>query len=82
MEKVQINPHPIPCSFTVSRATGEITHVEYAMPTKRQYLYYCKTLLQLYGLDDLAELIPVGGIPEFHKKGAPEDPEEEVDTDY
>lgn len=66
MAKPEIKLHPIPCCITVSRKTGEVTHVEYAMPTEKQYLYFCKTLLQLKGLDDLAELIPVGGIPNFH----------------
>lgn len=75
MAKPEIKLHPIPYSITVSRKTGEITHVEYKMPTERQYLYYCKTLLQLYGLDELADLIPVGGIPNFHPMEISEDEE-------
>lgn len=75
MAKVPINLHPIPYSITVSRKTGEITHVEYAMPTERQYLYFCKTLLQLYELDEVADLIPVGGIPNFHPMEISDDDE-------
>lgn len=66
MAKVPINLHPIPCAITVSRKTGEITHVEYKMPTEKQYLYFCKTLLRLKGLDELADLIPVDRVPNFH----------------
>lgn len=75
MAKPEIKLHPIPYCITVSRKTGEITHVEYKMPTEKQYLYYCKTLLQLYGLDELADLIPVGGIPNFHPMEISEDEE-------
>lgn len=67
MAAPEIKLHPIPCVITVSRKTGKVTNVEYAMPTETQYLYFCKSLLQLKGLDELADLIPVGGIPKFHQ---------------
>lgn len=58
--------HRMPVTITVSRKTMEITHVEYAEANEAQFRECCRMILRLHGLDEMADLIPREGLPNFH----------------
>lgn len=57
----------MPVTITVSRKTMKITHVEYAEANEAQFRECCRMILKLHGLDEMAELIPRDGVPNFHQ---------------
>ena len=59
--------HRMPRTITVSRETLKVTHVEYADANETQFNECCRMVLQLHGLQNMADLIPREGLPNFHQ---------------
>lgn len=50
--------YTVPAVVTVSRKTGKVTGIEYAMTDRENFAAFCRWLLELNGMEEMAWRIP------------------------
>ena len=53
-----VKRYTVPAVVTVSRKTGKVTGIEYALTDRENFAAFCRWLLELNGMDEMAWRIP------------------------